>query len=133
MTEAELTSQILTMTELFFTGISVVFSVVSAYIVGLYWFLRKAGWLMKLIGFSFFSLVIALLVVAGFGATRHAHGLNLALVDLGEKVNLSSLGSMAIEQTAQGVYNLTASGLALMSLLIYFGLAYLTFFYKWSD
>jgi membrane protein implicated in regulation of membrane protease activity len=82
MTKADLTEQMFMMMEMAFTGLSILITIVSAYIVGLYWFLVQAHIGMRIIAFSFFSIVLGVLGVTAFGAFSHAQGINLALEEL---------------------------------------------------
>ena len=131
MTEAELTEQLLAANEQIYLAISVWFTVVSAYIVGLYWFLHKSSLILRLEAFFMFSLVIGFFALTSFGLARHSMGINIALNDLAQSTGLSALGRMAIEDTAQGVTWVLTRSAFLISAFIYFGLMYLTFFYDW--
>ena len=131
MSEADLTEQLLTISELVLLMASVSFTMISAYIVGLYWFIRQSSVLMKVIAFSIFTLTLLPLVIIGFGLYRHNEGVSRALVDLNQTEALSPLGAMAIEEIALGVGDSVAAGLVIVGLLIYLGMFYITFFHKW--
>lgn len=133
MTEADLTEQLLQTTELLFIGASVFFTITSAYIIGLYWFLHKTGLLMRTMAFSMFTMIMVVLIVAGLGAFRHSAGITLALIELSKTEQLSPLGLMAIEQTAQGVFDVVTFGTIAISFAIYCALLYLNFFYRWEQ
>jgi len=133
MTEADLTNQMIAMSNMFFTSISVLFTIVSAYIVGLYWFLRKTNKFLKAVAFTFFTFTLLLFGIFSFGSFRHAHGINEALLELSQKNELSPLGQMATEATALNVYSFTVFGAVILALMIYIGLFYLTFLYKWLE
>jgi len=53
---------------------------------------------MRLIVFSMFTMMMAILMVAGFGAFRHSEGITLALIELSKTEQLSPQGLMAIEK-----------------------------------
>ena len=133
MTEAELTEQLLAANEQIYLAISVWFTVVSAYLIGLYWFIHKGSLLLRLEAFFMFTLVLIFLVVTSFGLVRHSTGINLALYELSQTTELTALGRMALENTAQGVYNSLKYGSFIIVGLIYLGLFYLTFFYEWKE
>ncbi len=133
MTEAELTEQILTISELVFIIVSVMFTVISAYIVGLYWFLRKTSLLIRLTAFGLFSFTTLVMSINGYGVYRHASGVMQALQELQAKSTLSALGQMALEQAAQNVTVFVGASTFVLALLIYLSLVYLTFFYRWPD
>lgn len=128
MTEADLTSQLLTTTGMVFNITSVVFGIISAYVVGLYLFLHKCNWLLKLVAFLTLTLALSVLGVAVFGISRHAEGITRALQDLD---TLSVLGAMAIEPAAASVSQFIMGGVSLLGLIVYLGLAYLTFAKQW--
>ncbi len=133
MSEAELTEQLLAVNEQVYLAISVWFTVISAYILGLYWFLHKSGWLLKLEAFFMFSLVLGILGMASFGLARHSEGIILSLDALSKTTELSILGKMSLENTARGVTLVLTRGSFVIAGFIYFGLLYLTFFYAWPD
>ena len=82
MSEAELADQITQMMSITLQGIGVVFSIVSAYVVALYYFLYRAPVVLKISGFVFFTLIGALLVFFMLGAFDHGAAINQALADL---------------------------------------------------
>jgi hypothetical protein len=133
MTEADLTGQMVALMGMFFTGVSVFATLISAYIVALYAFLRRADLALRAVTFGFLTLTLMLISVSAFGAYRHAHGINLALADIQSVQPLSALGRMALEPTADGVFLLTSAGMLGLALLLYAGLAYLTFFHRWKE
>lgn len=133
MTEADVTYQITIMMDMFFTGISIIFTVISAYMVGLYWFIRHTGYLLKTVAFGFFTFTLGLIVVNGIGAFRHMLSLNRALEEIQERDGLSIIGTMAIEPVAGDIFDATATGMAILAGLIYAGLLYLTFLHRWHD
>jgi len=128
MTEADLTAQLLTSTGMVFNITSVIFGIISAYIIWLYWFLNKSSVVLKLVAFLKLTLALAVLGIAIFGIMSHAEGLTLALRELD---NLSILGRMAIEPTAEGVAKYITTGVSLLGVIVYAGLAYLTFGKRW--
>ena len=133
MNEAQLTAQLLSTNEIFFTGISVGFTVYSAYIIGLYWFLQRANIGIKLIAFGLLTLSTVLIGIGGFGVIRHAQGATLALIELNTETPLTLLGQMAISEVAGTVANWLSLGLIGLLSLIYLGAFYLTFCFKWRE
>ena len=133
ITEAEVTYQITIMMDMFFTGISILFTVISAYIVGLYWFIRHTRIYLKLVAFGFLTFTLGLITINGVGAFRHMLSLNRALADIQEQQELSVIGQMAIEPVAGDIYDITAMGVGILAFLIYLGLFYLTFLHRWHD
>ena len=118
---------------MFFTGISILFTVISAYIVGLYWFIRHTHLFLKTVAFGFLSFTLSLIVINGIGAFRHMLSLNRALEDIQKNQELSIIGQMAIEPMAADIFDGTAFGMGFLAFLIYAGLFYLTFLHRWHD
>ncbi len=133
MTEAEVTYQITIMMDMFFTGVSILFTVISAYIVGLYWFIRHTSIVLKSVAFGFFSFTLLLIAVNGVGAFRHMLSLNRALEEIAQTQELSAVGRMASEPVAGDIFDYTATGMGILAALIYIGLFYLTFIHRWHD
>ena len=133
MTEADFTEQIVMTMELFLLGVSVLFTLMSAYVVALYFFLRRAGIALRVWAFAFLSFTIALLGVYSVGANRHNIGLRRGLEDLAAREGLSPLGTMAIEAQADLVNSVTIQSLWVIGLALYAALAYLTFLHRWPE
>lgn len=135
MTEADITSQLVQMMDMTINGTGLFVSMVSAYIVAIFFFLHRAPIIMKLVAFIFFSLAVAFLMLFMQGTFDHAHALQAALVELSHKTELSPVGKAAmargvgaegIDQTIQQVM-FGALG------LVYFTLIYLTFMHRWKN
>lgn len=132
MTEADLFEQLMTVSELVLLSISVSFTVISAYIVGLYWFLENSRVFLKTMAFMIFSLTLLPLVIMAIGLYRHHEGATIALIELNKTSPLSPLGRMAIEDFSVGIGDSVSIGLTIVALLIYIGMFYLTFFHEWK-
>ncbi len=136
MNEADITEQMVMMMDLTLSGVSVFFSIVSAYIVALFYFLRRAPFGLKLTAFIFFTLTMLVLAVFAANSFSHAASLQAALVDLGRRTELSPVGATAVRE---GVVNrgLLDEAIRLMSWggmsLIYAVLTYFTFFHRWRQ
>jgi hypothetical protein len=135
MTEADLMQQTSDLMELTVEGIGVVFSIVSAYIVALYYFLHRAPAVMKLGGFLFFSLIVGLLVIFTAGAFDHAAAIHSALAELAAKGALSPVGMAALARggVAGGVDAALKMIIWICFALVYLALSYLTFFSRWRS
>ena len=132
MTEADLTSEMVELIRMFFAGVSVFATLISAFIVALYAFLRRADLGLRAVTFGFLTLTLVLISISAFGAYRHAYGINLALADIRPVKRLSALGRMALEPTAGNVFVLTSAEMLGLALLLNVGLAYLTFFHRYK-
>lgn len=136
MTEAEITEQMVMMMELTLSGISVFFTIVSAYTVALYYFLHRAPVGLKLTAFGFFTLTLIFLAAFAVNSFSHAAGLQEALIDLGSRGRLSPVGERALGSgvLARGFIDemiraMTWIGMA----LVYLALFHFTFFHRWPS
>ncbi len=73
MTEGEVVEQLVEFTNIVLMGVSLIFSVVSAYIVALNYFIGSANFMARLGSFAFITLVLGMLMAVMAGAqTTHA-------------------------------------------------------------
>ena len=131
MTEAVLVSNAREFGHIFLAGIQASFTIVSAYVVALYFFLGRAPFLMKLLAFGFFSATLALLGLFAVGVMLYADGLAIGLGEVAAQQPLSTLG-----RTLNWLVNHElAYWFTLMSFIVgcgvYVALFYLTFLYNW--
>lgn len=136
VSESEITEQMVMMMDLTLAGVSVLFSIVSAYIVALYFFLREAPFGLRMIAFLLFSLTFAFLCIFAANCFSHSASLQAALVELGQTETLSSVGRAAIKPGMidraaldHTIQVITWSGMA----LFYLALTYFTFLHNWRD
>jgi hypothetical protein len=135
MSEADITEQMTMMMELTLSGISVFFTIVSAYTVALFYFLARAPIALKLTAFGFFTLTLLFLAIFAFNSFNHAAALREALVELGGVTDLSAVGDKAIGAGVYGRGDLDKLIRGMMWLgmgLVYVALFYFTFFHKWT-
>ena len=121
------------MMDMTIAGIGVFFSIVSAYIVAIYFFLHRAPALLKIVGFSFFSLICAILFEFVSGTFDHARALVLTLIELSKHSALSPVGLAAIarSQGAGSVNQVLQLAMLAGLALVYIALCYMTFFHRW--
>jgi hypothetical protein len=134
MTEADITQQIMMMMDLTINGTAVFFSMISAYIVALFFFIHRAPIALKLVSFLFFTLACAFLMVFMRGTFDHAQALQAALVELSKQGPLSPVGEAAIrrgigaESVDATLRNVMWGALG----FVYLSLIYLTFVRRWK-
>jgi len=142
MQESDIINQITQMMGVTLQGIGVVFSIVSAYVVALYYFLYRAPMILRLGAFLFFSLISVILFVFTKGAFEHGAALIQGLQDIAAtQHHLSAVGQAALERGGA----LTSDWLSVSSVdadlrlvitaslaLVYVTLFYLTFFHRWT-
>lgn len=136
MSEAEITEQMVMMMDLTLVGVSVFFSIVSAYVLALFYFLRRAPVGLRVTLFGFFSLTFAFLAVFAANCFSHAASLQTALIALGERSALSPVGLAATRDNLadrstldQAIRSMTWIGMG----LVYAALAWFTFFHQWRE
>jgi hypothetical protein len=132
MTEAEVIEQSVEYMGLLLLGVSLIFSVVSAYIVALNYFVGDAMFMARLGAFAFVSLILALLMVVMIGAENTHSGLVEQLILLSQTTELTPAGIAVIENTQHGVDGLVRFLLWAGMLSVFGALAYMTFLHRWT-
>lgn len=137
MSEGEVVEQLSNHADTLLAGVSLIFSIVSAYVVALNYFIGSANFAARLGSFAFVSLVLLMLVMVVMGVqTAHA-GLIARLLELKAEGHLTAAGNALLMnaqpadggQSIDGVLNVSAmAGLA----FVYLALSYLTFIHKWT-
>lgn len=143
MSEADVVEQLIEFTNILLVAVSLIFSVVSAYIVALNYFIGSANFLARLGSFLFITLILGMFVVTMLGTeTAHA-GLIARLRELEAAGELTAAGR-ALLTNNETIFNGALSGFAYSvdSLIatatwaglgfVYVALAYLTFLHKWT-
>lgn len=130
MSEAEISNQLLALAGLSLSGISVFFTLFSAYIGALYFFLHRAPLAMRLTVFAFLTLAFLYLALLASGMSNHAMGLHQALQDLASTRPVNAASRALLDG---GDSNVNLRWMNIVALLVnYAALAYLTFFYRWE-
>jgi hypothetical protein len=136
VTEAEITEQMTMMMDLTLSGISVFFTIVSAYTVALFYFLGRASIGLKVTAYVFFTLTLMFLAVFAYNSFNHAAALREALVELGAAQDLSAVGEKAIGAGVYGRGELDKMIRGMMWLgmgLVFVALTYFTFAHRWPS
>ena len=130
MSEAEISNQLLALSGLALSGLSVFLTLFSAYVVALYFFLHQAPLLLRLTVFAFLTLAFIYLAAYARDMAEHAQGLHEALRQLGTHQPLSAGGQALLAHDLNARLRwANIAGLA----MIYVGLLYVTFFYRWKE
>lgn len=131
MSEGEAIEQLVEFTSILLLGVSVLFTVVSAYVVALNYFIGEARLLARLAAFSFITLILALLLVVMMGAANTQVGLVERLEEIRVAGELTAAGRAAIENAVS--VDLFVRGLLWLGLIsVYLVLGYLTFVHRWT-
>jgi len=131
VSEAEISNQLVALSGLALSGISVFFTLFSAYIVALYFFLHRAALTMRLTVFVFLTLAVLYLAMFANEMSNHALGLHHALEELAARKPLTAGGRALL---SGGDSNVDLRWMNIAGLAVnYVALLYLTFFYRWES
>ena len=137
MTEGEVIEQLINFTNIVLAGLSVLFTVVSSYIVALNYFIGSASVTARIASFIFVSLVLVMLVFVMIGAQSQQAGLIERLRELDHLGRLTAAGRSALHNADGGGAHATSIDDVVKSCIwiglgfVYVALAYLTFLHKW--
>lgn len=132
MTEAEIVVELVEFQNILLTGVTVYFTIISAYVVGLYAFLDEAGFLLKFFAFLFLTATLVFLAALFMGAANFQSGLVQALRDLDATgAPLSAGGKAALANADSGVDHYIRMAFLAASGGFYIALAVLTFWNGW--
>jgi hypothetical protein len=135
MSEAEILSIRNELTGLVLTVVSVSFGMVSAYIVGLWLFLKDSPLILRCTAFALLSFGLAFM--GGVTAGLNALLLGTERAWAGVAKPATGIASFGAERPdyllGLSLYDLSAAVGGLAFLTIYLALFYLTFFYSWSS
>jgi hypothetical protein len=130
VSEAEISNQLLALSGLALSGVSVFFTLFSAYVVALYFFLYNAPLTMRLAVFIFLTMAVLYLAMLANEMSNHALGLHRALEELAARKPLTAGGQALLHG---GDSNVDLRWMNIAGLVVnYLALLYLTFFYRWG-
>lgn len=143
MSEGEVVEQLVEFTNILLVGVSLIFSIVSAYVVALNYFIGSANFLARTGSFLFITLILGMLMAVLIGAQVTHGGLIDRLVELENQGQLSAVGRAVLENAAPGMRGaITGNQYSLDGIIqlcvwvglgfVYFALAYLTFLHRWT-
>lgn len=143
MSEGEVIQDLVEFTNILLAGVSLIFSVVSAYVVALNYFIGSSNFLARLGSFAFVTLVLGMLVFVMMGAQATQAGLIERLQEIDAQGQLTAAGRAVIaNSTPEWVGMFTGNGYSIDDIVricvwaglgfVYLALAYLTFLHRWS-
>lgn len=132
MSEGEVVEQLIEYTNVLLFGVSIIFTVVSAYIVALNYFGGDAMLMARIGAFAFISLILALLLVVMMGAEANHAGLIDRLRELDVAGELTSAGRAALINANNGIDGFVRTLLWLGLVSVYAVLGYMTFLHRWK-
>jgi hypothetical protein len=131
MTEGEVMEQVVGYMSLLLLGVSIIFTVVSTYIVALNYFVGEANFLARLGAFAFVSLILLLLLVVMVGAQTAHDGLIARLHELETDGALTAAGRAALANASNGVDDAVRMLTWVGMLAVFAALGYMTFLHRW--
>ena len=143
MTEAEVVAELVEFTNILLVGVSLIFSIVSAYVVALNYFIGSSNFMARLGSFLFLTLVLGMLLVTMIGAQTTHLGLIARLQELEAQGQLTAAGRAVLANaTPEWVGAITGNRYSIDEVIrdcvwaglgfVYLALAYLTFVHSWS-
>lgn len=143
MSEAEVVGELVEFTNILMAGVSLMFTIVSAYVVALNYFIGSANLLARFGSFVFVTLILAMLVAVMMGAQATHTGLIARLHELEAEGVLTAAGRAVLanaEPEWAGV--ITGHRYSIDEIVracvwtglgfVYLALAYLTFLHRWT-
>jgi hypothetical protein len=143
MSEGEVVEQLVEFTNILLVGVSLIFSIVSAYVVALNYFIGSSNLLARLGSFAFVTLILAMLMIVMAGAQMTHAGLIERLIELDAAGQLSAAGRAVLDNARpEWTGAITGRGYSIDDVVriciwsglgfIYLALAYLTFLHRWT-
>jgi hypothetical protein len=132
MSEGEVVEQSIQYMSLLMLGVSLIFTVVSAYIVALNYFVGEAMFVARLGAFAFISLILVLLLVVMVGAEGTHAGLISRLREMGEGGGLTAAGRAVLVNADNGIDSMVRLLLWVGMISVYAVLGYMTFVHRWK-
>jgi hypothetical protein len=142
MSEGEVVSELVEFTNILLAGVSLIFSIVSAYVVALNYFIGSANFMARLASFAFMTLILGMLMMVLLGAQDTHMGLIARLQELQAQGQLSAAGRAVLANSSpEWVGAITHHHYSIDDIVricvwiglgfVYFGLGYLTFVHTW--
>ncbi len=132
MTEGEVVEQLVEYMSIVLLGVSLIFTVVSAYIVALNYFVGDAMFMARVGAFTFVALILALLMVVMLGAEQTHAGLLERLRELERAGEITAAGRAVLGNAREGIDGLVRGLLWVGMISLYVVLAYMTFLHRWK-
>jgi hypothetical protein len=132
MTEGEVVEQLVEYMNIVIAGVALIFTVVSAYIVALNYFVGDAMFMARVGAFTFVGLILALLMVVMLGAEQTHAGLIDRLREIEASGGITAAGRAVLSNSREGIDGLVRLILWLGMTLLYAVLAYMTFLHRWK-
>ena len=144
MSEGEVVGELVEFTNILMVGVSLIFSIVSAYVVALNYFIGSANMLARIGSFLFITLILGMLMTTMAGAQATHIGLIARLHEIEAEGALTAVGRAVLNNAApEWVGALTGNRYSIDDVIrtciwtglgfVYLALAYLTFLHRWTS
>ena len=131
MSEADLVERLSDFLANYLAGVSLSFTVVSAYIVALFYFLNRAPWSMRFLAFLLVSVILASLGMFVLVVFQYFLALREGLTALDDIGQLSSTGAAMRDIMEYRTTHAIIITIFVIGVGVYIGLFYLTFLHRW--
>jgi hypothetical protein len=128
MSEADVIENMVEYQNILLLGVSVFFTVISAYVVAIWAFLRHAGLALRAFSFFFLTLVTAFLGRVAYGSQLIHDGFVETLIEIERTTGLSPTGQAALNNALSGLDGLIQQSMFFALIVVYIALFFLTFF-----
>ncbi len=132
MSEGEVVELLVEFTSVLLLGVSVLFTVVSAYVVALNYFIGEANLGARVASFAFLTLILGMLIMVMVGAQATHVGLIERLRELDAAGQLSAAGRAQLHNADSAIDTIVRTCVWLGLVGTYIALAYLTFIHRWT-
>ena len=143
MNETDVVGQLVGFLNIVLGGVSVFFTIISAYVAGLNYFIHRGSLAGKIAAFAFLTFVIGLLLAIMRGAAQLHDGLILRLRELQTAGHLTAAGEAALSNAARDAVEIAGRSYPIDAAvsgalwtgvaLTYAGLFIMTFLMRWKD
>jgi hypothetical protein len=136
MSEAEIMQAFLASGQVVISLFSMFFAMISAYIAGLFFFLKNAPLALRLLAFALLSIGLVFLGAAAAVQQRLQDGLSAAWAKLPAPIFSIEALSNPLSMPLPHDWSLRDLGTAVgwgTAASVYVALAYMTFFYRWEE
>ena len=140
MSEGEVVGELVEFTNILLVGVSLIFSIVSAYVVALNYFIGSSNMMARIGSFAFITLILGMLMIVMSGAQATHAGLIERLSELEAGGQLTAAGRAVLHNArpewaggrGYSIDDVVRSCIWVGLGFVYLALAYLTFLHRWT-
>jgi hypothetical protein len=142
MSEADVVQELVEFTTILLAGVSVYFTIVSAYTAAMNYFIGGAAFVARFFAYVFVSMVLTMLVIVMMGAAQTHAGLIARLEELHAAGELTAVGRALLANAdasmvrimghAHSIDEIVRSSINTVLGSTYLVLFYMTFFHRWK-